>query len=293
MKNFFTNWISNNQIDSMHELYEMYSYLKIHPNSKEYKRLMKDNRLEHYFNFTYEKNSLNFRSEEFDTPSDYKILWVGDSFCYGEYLPIDCIYTVKTVKKLSEEFPIDLKHYNMAWPGASIQKIFRNVDALLKKNNFDMLVLMAPSWLRGEFFYHVSFEQFETLYKDPNSPFPFPFYMRVEQDKNFRFSESLKSKTKNLDEVQELYSWLNYIRLIKYICKEKQIKFLWTSWAILYGLDNLLVPDDLKEEFIFTEDISYDPRAPDNLHPGSNYHTEVSNRFVDRIRLILAEKYGK
>lgn len=93
-------------------------------------------------NFTYQFNSLGFRSEEFTT--DPSIMFLGCSFTSGVGLPIEYIFPEIVAKNLN------LKCANLGVAGGSSDCAFRLCHGYIDKINPKIIVFMTPPHIRFE-----------------------------------------------------------------------------------------------------------------------------------------------
>ena len=122
-------------------------------NEETYKKVIQSKVKTYSFEaFSYTRNSLGFRSMEFDNSDPVKILYGGCSITEGVGLPIDHTWQAFLNERISHEIEKPVKMYNIGIGGLSIDAICRYAYITVKNKTFlpDVVILLLPSPARNE-----------------------------------------------------------------------------------------------------------------------------------------------
>lgn len=256
--------------------------------------------------FVYKRNSLGFRSAEFDNTDKVKILHAGCSLTEGVGLPLDHTWSGFVNHKISEELQRPITMYNIGVGGFSIDAIIRFVYITLNSGRFnpDVVFLLLPSPMRMEYLYTDSYNHSQMLHFVPHFDFSVDPVAK-ELSKNISTLISFRHRA------HEMFKSLLFLKMF---LDNKGIPFFFSTWDNFKVTDfeptysktpvdfftflKQELPKSLQEHFIpaymqfdnccglndkFERKFKYNI-ARDGMHYGPNSHFNFANHFYQQIK---------
>jgi hypothetical protein len=220
---------------------------------------------------TYLLNKNGFRSEDFDTfnTDNFNILFGGDSWTFGDSLPVECVYPYMISNELSKRFNKEIKHYNTGINGSSVRQVVKNTVAFIRKyGNPDFIFLLIPISSR------------DIVFDEKNKVFERGMHelQWVLQNDNVD-SKSKKRYYEGFNAEESLLLSIDLMHMLEDICSSKNIKFIWSTYdgddGEIYeecGFSNFVALHGRMEEVHNIDNLPYWDMAKDNIHPGARYH---------------------
>lgn len=221
-----------------------------------------------YNHFDYDISELGFRGS--DLPNKVDIAAYGCSFTFGQGLPIDAVWPNKLATQLSRT------HYNFGQPAANIRNIAHMFT--LSTNHVDIttaIFLLPP--------YHRTSIAAKSKFSEAISLIPIiPGYIS-NLEKNFQIdSEQLY---KALTDEELLTQFRDYLNLIIFVGKLRNIKMYFSSWdeTTYKFMRNLNLGDMLLPEWTSTQELLGE-YARDGSHPGPKHHSHWTSQIISHIK---------
>lgn len=231
----------------------------------------------------YKLNKYGFRSKDFDefNESDFNILFGGDSYTFGDSLPLECIYPTMLKDELSKTIE-SISCYNTAFNGSSIHQVVKNTLAFIRKyGNPDLIVLVFPISERG------------IIYDEKNN-----FFVRAMHELGWVINHpwiSTKAKKRYYDgfnKQESLLLGIDMIHMLEDICELNGIKLIWTAYEMrdsaIYDQCNFRYFMSLDKHIHYDENLNinnlpYWNKAKDDVHHGADWHANLTKSLIKEI----------
>jgi hypothetical protein len=122
-----------------------------------------DKNLYKFDDFKYIFNSDGFRCDDLDQESEIPILFLGCSITEGVGLPIHETWSYKLLEKIKNKTKKNIKYWNLAKSGASIDTNARHLFWFCEKYNVKHVFICVPGIYRREFGWQDSNNKFLRL----------------------------------------------------------------------------------------------------------------------------------
>jgi hypothetical protein len=210
--------------------------------------------------FMYTYNSLGFRCDDFNSPSDINILFLGCSFTEGIGLPAEETWAYKLLSIIRKETNKNIAYWNLALGGTGIDTQANLLYWFSKTKKIDYVFSLVPDLNRREYYFGENVTQ----------------YWCTRSSDNKSVDEVL------LDNSYTLYQNLRSLMLIESIISDN-IKMYCSTWCFT-SLKEILKREEFKSLNYFPSVSTGKPLARDGMHPGPAYHTSLSLLFWQRIK---------
>ena len=217
--------------------------------------------------FDYKFNSLGFRCDEFELPSELPIVFLGCSFTEGEGLPVDTTWAYLLLEHIRKATKKNIPYWNLAISGGSI-----DINAGVLANHIDQLkpkyiFYLRPPWMRRALF--VQDRHIQNWVPGYSSPHPHAFSIPE------HFTKTLIHEP---FAIQQADRSLTIIDLLAERYKTKVYHFPWqlgiSENTIQPSIERLKNFHQMKVPWLTNVDV-----ARDSLHPGPATHKMVANRL--------------
>jgi hypothetical protein len=234
----------------------------------------------------YKVNSFGFRSKELKKlkKNSIKILYSGCSNTYGEGVFENQIWGNVLANKIKTSTGMDIDNNNIAYSGASIQSIIRNLFGILKiTENPDYLFICFPSSSRN-LYYDKKHNGFVNCFILNNGPVE-PLDVQIKYNKVFIKENNLLNST-------------TMLFLLEHFCESSNIKLLWTTWdeeddSVFKELsfnNYVKINKDFENNALPNGELDYWEVGQDGEHPGARWHQALADNFFYSLYGINDEK---
>lgn len=208
---------------------------------------------------TYKYNSLGFRCDEFDVPSEKSVLFLGCSITEGIGLPQEVIWPTLLLDKIKTYTGFNLSYQNLALAGRGIDCVATYILWFSKFKPIDFVYIYIPSLYRRDYF----FQSNECKIWGPNFKKPeAKSFEHLFLDDHFAFYQSRRS--------------LNIIDLVRQItnCNIIMSGLPWSDFN--FDLNHYSLFDEFPKLNFVKSLIKVKDLARDSLHFGPSWHKDLS-----------------
>lgn len=221
-------------------------------------------------NVEYILNKQGFRSEDFSQfdNDNYNILVGGDSFTFGDSLPLNCSYPYMLRDAIAKVSDKPVKYYNTGICGSSVHQVVKNTTAFIRSyGSPDFIFLLIPISSRG-----IVFDSKSGLFE------------RGMHEKQWVLENdhiSMKTKKRYFDGFnynESILLAVDLMHMMEDICKARNIPLLWSCYdeddTLVYESSNFSNFISLNKNLDIknNEGLPYWDIARDNVHPGARFH---------------------
>ena len=230
--------------------------------------------------FNYKFNSDGYRCDEFSTPSDLPILFMGCSMTEGIGLPLNEVwphYILTNIRNLPQNLHKNIPFKTLAIGGSGIDFAARSLNQYVDKIKPKYIIMLMSSIYRREFAVQ---DTTMTKFWLPNQPSPLNGAPKVYTDFAYALYESYKSLT-IINLIARLYNIKVFLfelscdTLCPLEYQQKLIKYLPNiTWIrIKDNVENESIPDNMK--YLLDKPVY----ARDNMHSGAVWQYQLS-RYI-------------
>lgn len=229
----------------------------------------------------YNLNDFLFRSKKLTSfeKENINIIYSGCSNTYGEGVFEEDMWTTKLTNKIKILNPnkkIDTN--NIAYPGASIKSIIKNLLGVTQKIGLpDYIFICFPSVGRDLFYSQGYAKFFNCFVEDPARPLE-PVNVNKKYNNSFSYENNLLTST-------------TMIFLLEELCKSSNIKLFWTTWnneddKIFQKINfsNYLKINYEYENKVIKTNSPFWEIGQDNSHPGAKWHAGIAEYMFDSLK---------
>ena len=254
--------------------------------------------------FSYRRNSLGFRSEEFDDTDKVKILYGGCSLTEGVGLPLEHTWQSFLNELISAEIHRPVNMYNVGIGGLSIDAIVRYVYITIKQKKFtpDAVFLLLPSPNRNELLC-------ENRYGDVGMYNFIPNFTGYSDPEIKLFHENV---LKTFSPRQRIHDAFQNLLFLQTFLEAKGIPLYFSTWdtfrfeigktkkfttdfsKVLKNYSPLSIREcTIDAPMLFDKDVynlPFELKFPQNIgrdgmHPGPNAHWNFSKEFFKKLKM--------
>jgi hypothetical protein len=221
-----------------------------------------------YNHFEYDISELGFRGS--DLPNNIGLAAYGCSFTFGQGLPITDIWYNHVSKHLN------CNHYNFGQPAASIRSIAHIFSVTSCHTKIDTAIFLLPP-------YHRTLTAAKSKYSDDIDLVPIiPNYIS-NLERNFEVDSEQIYKA--LTDAELLTQFRDYLNLIIFVGKLKNIKIYFSSWdeSTYRFMKKMNLGDMLLPEWTSTQELLGES-ARDGTHPGPKHHAYWASQIIPHIK---------
>jgi hypothetical protein len=217
--------------------------------------------------FQYTYNSDGYRCDEFDLPSQLRILFLGCSFTEGIGLPIEATWAYQLLQKIRVKTGKDIPFWSLAVGGAGIDTMASHLYQYIDRLRPRHIIFLRPPWLRRQAKinpdYHV--EWMPGFASVPSE------FEKVFSNEDFALQQADRSLT-----------------IIDLLAQKHNSIVHHLHWQLINGVDQKLESALVACKNFRYINSSWPQRvdvARDNLHPGPKTHSiAVSNMWENDMR---------
>jgi hypothetical protein len=217
--------------------------------------------------FQYTYNSDGYRCDEFDLPSQERILFLGCSFTEGIGLPIEATWAYQLLQKIRIKTGKTIPFWSLATGGAGIDTMASHLYQYIDKLRPRHIIFLRPPWLRRQVKinsdYHIEWMPGYELVPEAQQ--------KVFSNEHFALQQADRSLT-IIDLLAQRYN-----SIVHHM-----------NWQLVNGVDQKLESALVACKNFRYINATWPQRvdvARDNMHPGPTTHTmAVSNMWAYDLR---------
>jgi hypothetical protein len=232
----------------------------------------------------YYLNKDGFRSQDFNNFNikDTNILCAGDSFTFGDSLPLECVWPSILQKTLKDKGS-NVEIYNVGSNGQSIRQMIKNSMGFVRKYGKPNYIIMLTSPTTRDIIFDKKNQEFIYAMYEEN-------WVKLGNNKS---REARLRFYYGLDEYESLFKAIDLLFLFEDFCAASGIKLIWSTYEARIqqsqfdnaGFNNFFIFQDPDKDR-YNHDLSYWEIAADNNHPGSKWHYNFAQEILDQMKSI-------
>lgn len=211
--------------------------------------------------FQYTYNSDGFRCDEFDLPSQERIVFLGCSFTEGIGLPIESTWAYQLLQKIRNKTGKNIPFWNLAIGGGGIDTMASHLYQYIDKIRPRHIIFLRPPWVRRQAKintdYHIEWMPgYDSVSSEFEKVFSNEHYALQQADRSLTIIDLLAQKHNSI---------VHHI-----------------NWQLINGVDQ-----KLESALVACKNFRYINStwphrvdvARDNMHPGPQTHTIAVNKM--------------
>jgi hypothetical protein len=256
-------------------MFEINSYLKFRANTsdewatsdtlenyKEYHDFYKSYNLYKPKDFLYKYNDYGFRCDDFSSPTDINIVFLGCSVTCGIGLPIEQVWSHLLLEKIRKKTNKNITFRNLAVGGTGLDIQSTNLYWFNRLNKIDYVFALFPALIRRDYFFK------DDKIKTWNASTILDLGSTLFMDEHYRFYQNYRS-----------------LAIIESIATDGATTYC-TSWDDSSKTDIFNLKEFSSLNY-FSHSINSTEYARDGMHPGPTYHRILADLFWNKIEHLF------